>query len=116
MKDNIVKSKSYLFAVRVINLYKYLVETHKEFVLSKQILRCGTSIGANVAEATDAQSHADFIHKMSIALKEARETEYWLSLLTDTEYIDKKQHDSLNIDCTELLKLLTTIIKSAKHK
>ncbi|WP_368124672.1 four helix bundle protein, partial [Bacteroides faecis] len=87
MKDNVVKDKSLEFAVRIVNLYKFLVNEQKEFVMSKQILRSGTSIGANIREAEQAQSRADFINKLNIALKEANETEYWLELLIRTEYI-----------------------------
>lgn len=89
MKDNVVKDKSLEFAVRIVNLYKFLVNEQKEFVMSKQILRSGTSIGANIREAEQAQSRADFINKLNIALKEANETEYWLELLIRTEYITR---------------------------
>ena len=91
MKDNVVKDKSLEFAVRIVNLYKFLVNEQKEFVMSKQILRSGTSIGANIREAEQAQSRADFINKLNIALKEANETEYWLELLIRTEYITREQ-------------------------
>ncbi len=114
-KENILKDKSYKFALRVIKLYKYLVEEKKEFVLSKQVLRAGTSIGANITEGNQAQSKADFIHKLSIAHKEAFETEYWLCLLRDSQYITEKQSESLIIDCNELQKILTTSIKTAKN-
>lgn len=109
-----VEIKSKKFAVRIINLYKYLVNEKKEFVLSKQILRSGTSIGANVKEGEFAQSTSDFISKMSIALKEASETEYWLELLYETNFITAGQYDSLKADCKELIKLLISIIKSSK--
>ena len=115
MTENPVKDKSYKFAVRVVKLYKYLTEEKKEYILSKQLLRSGTSIGANVKEAIHAESRADFIHKLSIALKEASETEYWLELLRETEYIDQPQFDSINADCQELLKLLISIIKTSKQ-
>ena len=92
MKDNVVKDKSLEFAVRIVNLYKFLVNEQKEFVMSKQILRSGTSIGANIREAEQAQSRADFINKLNIALKEANETEYWLELLIRTEYITREQY------------------------
>ncbi len=105
-KENVLKTKSYAFALRVIKLYKHLSESKKEFVLSKQVLRSGTSIGANVAEANQAQSKADFIHKLAIALKESFETDYWLNLLRDSEYISGKQANSLLEDCNELQKLL----------
>ncbi len=113
-KENVVLEKSYAFAVRIIKLYKYLSKEKKEFVLSKQILRCGTSIGANVEEAEGGISKKDFTAKMSIAYKEARETSYWLRLLNDTEYIEGQAFDSLKNDCDELLRILYTIIKSAK--
>ena len=101
MKDNVVKDKSLEFAVRIVNLYKFLVNEQKEFVMSKQILRSGTSIGANIREAEQAQSRADFINKLNIALKEANETEYWLELLIRTEYITREQYESINNDSTE---------------
>lgn len=87
MKENIVKDKSYAFAIRVVKLYKYLIDTKKEFVLSKQFLRSGTAIGALIREAEHGESKADFIHKLSIALKEANETDYWICLLKDTDYL-----------------------------
>ena len=117
MKDgNIIRTKSYQFAVRVVNLYKLLVGDRKEFVLSKQLLRSGTSIGANVREAEHAESKADFIHKLSIALKEANETEYWLDLLKETSYLNNSEYISIQIDIKEILKLLTSIIKTSKQK
>lgn len=112
--DNIVVDKSKNFAVRIIKLYKYLSDEKKEFVLSKQVLRSGTSIGANVKEAIRGQSKADFSAKMNIALKEASETEYWLELLFETEYISKQQFESIYEDCIELIKLLTSIVKSSR--
>ena len=105
--------RSFEFAVRIVNLYKFLVKEHKEYVLSKQLLRCGTSIGANIAEAQRGQSHADFLAKMSIALKEANETYYWLRLLYRTDYLNKQQFDSLEKDIQELLGILMTICKTA---
>jgi four helix bundle protein len=113
-KENILKDKSYKFALRVVKLYKFLVEDKKEYVLSKQVLRAGTSIGANITEGNQAQSKADFVHKLSVANKEAFETEYWLCLLRDSQYITEKQAESLIIDCNELQKILTTSIKTAK--
>ena len=95
MKENAVADKSFEFAVRIVKLYKYLVQEHKEYVLSKQLLRCGTSIGANIAEAQRGQSKADFTAKMSIALKEANETEYWLKLLYRTDYLNQSQYISM---------------------
>lgn len=114
MKKNVIKDKSYHFAIRIINLYKYLKENKKEFLLSKQILRSGTSIGALIEEAIQAESKPDFVHKLSIALKEANETNYWLRLLKDTFYLNEKEQISILIDCEELQKLLTSIIKSSK--
>ena len=116
MKDSIVRNKSYSFALKVIKTYKYLTQEQREFVLSKQALRSGTSIGALVREAEHAQSDADFIHKMNIALKEANETEYWLMLLKDSEYIDEKTSFSIHTDCDELIRLLVSIVKSSKDK
>ena len=109
--ENTIVDKSKAFAVRIINLYKYLCDEKKEFVLSKQLLRSGTSIGANVKEAIRGQSKDDFAHKMNISLKEASETEYWIELLCETDYITKQQFDSIIADCTELIKILTSIIK-----
>ena len=108
--SNIIVEKSFEFAVRIINLRRYLAEEHKEYVLSKQLLKSGTSIGANVSEAQRGQSKADFIAKMSIALKEANETQYWLKLLYRTDYLPKTQFDSMNTDIYELLSLLTAIL------
>jgi len=114
MKENIVKDKSYRFALRVISAYKFLSEEKREFVLSKQMLRSGTAIGALVREAEQAQSRADFIHKMNISLKEANETEYWLMLLKDSDYIDEKSFTSIQKDCNELICLLVSIVKTTK--
>ena len=113
-KQNLIVDKSMAFAVRIVNLYKYLKVTHSEYVLSKQVLRSGTSIGANVKEATRAQSKADFNTKMHIAMKEAVETEYWLELLEKTEYITKAQAASMLADCVELIKILIAITKTVK--
>ncbi|MFI3285723.1 MAG: four helix bundle protein [Rikenellaceae bacterium] len=113
-KENIIADKSKSFAIRVIKLYQYLKSERQEYVLSKQLLRSGTSIGANVKEAIRGQTKADFISKMNIALKEASETEYWLELLFETEYIDKKQFDSIYSDNQEVLKLLMSIVKTSK--
>ena len=115
MKDNIVKNKSFEFAIEIIKLYKFLCEQKKEFVMSKQLLRSGTLIGANVRESEYAESRLDFIHKMSIALKEANESEYWLELLVQSNYLDKKLQQKINLQLTEILKLLTAIIKSSKY-
>ena len=111
---NIIEDKSFAFAIRIVNLCKYLSETKKEFVLSKQLLRSGTSIGANVAEAEQAQSTPDFVSKMNIALKEASETKYWIRLLTSTNYLTEAESVSILNDCVELEKILVSIIKSSK--
>ena len=113
MKENTIKEKSYRFALRVVKLSKYLNE-QKEFIISRQLLRSGTAIGALVRESEFAESRADFIHKMQIALKEANETEYWLSLLKDSEYITPTMHQSIKPQIDELISLLVSIIKSAK--
>ena len=115
MAENVVKDKSYKFAVRIVGLYKYLANEKKEYVLSRQVLRSGTSIGANIKEAIQAESRADFIHKMAIALKEASETEYWLELLKETDFLNQEHYDSIQADCQELLRLLTSIVKSSKQ-
>ena len=114
MKKNIVKDKSFSFALRIVMLSRYLQIEKKEFVLSKQVIRSGTAIGALVREAEHAESKADFIHKMSIALKEANETLYWLDLLQGSEYIDQKNFSSIQSDSDELIRLLVAIVKSAK--
>ena len=114
--ENIVADKSKMFAVRIVKLYQYLCTEKREFVLAKQLLRSGTSIGANVKEAIRGQSKADFISKMSIALKEASETEYWLELLYETDFLDKNQFQSIYADNQELLKILTSIIKSSSER
>ncbi len=114
--NNVVKDKSYKFSLRIIKLYKHLCEEKKEFVLSKQILRSGTSIGANIEEAIGGFSPKDFLYKLTISYKEARETHYWLRLLHDSGYLNDVSFQSILSDCEELLKLLTTIIKSTKSK
>lgn len=113
--ENVVKQKSFAFAKRIVKLCRFLRETKGEFVLTKQLLRCGTSIGANVAESQFAQSRPDFITKLSVALKEAGETDYWLRLLHETDYLTKEQFMSIMRDCDELEKLLITILKSTKE-
>jgi four helix bundle protein len=113
-KKNIIKEKSFAFAIDIVNLYKVLSEK-KEFVLSRQVLRSGTSIGANVRESEHAQSKADFIHKLSISLKEANETEYWLDLLYETKYLSDIEFQNLKPKIIELLRLLTSIIKTSKN-
>ena len=114
MKENVVRDKSKEFAVRVVKLYQYLCDEKKEFTLSKQLLRSGTSVGANVKEALRGQSKADFSAKMSIALKEISETEYWLEILHETNYLSKTQFSSIYSDCQELLKILHSIVKTSK--
>ena len=116
MKENVIKEKSLLFAIRIVNLYKYLTSEQKEFVIAKQLLRSGTSIGANIREAEHAQSRADFINKMNISLKEANESEYWLELLFKTGYVNQTQYESIYNDCVELNKLLISIVKTTKNK
>ncbi len=113
-EPNLIVDKSMTFAVRIVNLYKYLNDRHAEYVMSKQLLRCGTSIGANVKEATRAQSKADFNTKMHIAMKEAVETEYWLELLEKTNYLTQAQAESMLTDCVELIKILIAITKTVK--
>ena len=113
--DNVIEDKSFRFAIRIVNLYRYLCRDQKEYILSKQVLRAGTSIGANVAEAQQAQSRADFVAKLSIALKETSETKYWLRLLKATGYIDGAISRSIYADCIELGKILVTILKSTKQ-
>lgn len=112
--DNIILSKSFNFAVRIVNLYKYLCNDKKEFILSKQLLRSGTSIGANVKEAINAQSRSDFLSKMNISLKEAGEDEYWIELLMATEYLNEKEGNSILNDCVEIKKILHSIVKKIK--
>ena len=116
MKDNILYTKSMAFAIRCVNLYKHLTTEKKEFVLSKQLLRSGTSVGANIRESRNAQSPADFINKLSIALKEADETQYWFELLHHTDFITDEEFSSINADVDELISILTSVIKKAKTK
>ena len=113
---NIIESKSFKFAVRIVNLYKHLTSIKKEYVLSKQLLRSGTSIGANVSEAQKAQSKADFYTKICIALKEANETLYWLRLLNETDYLTQKEYDDISADIDEIISILTSICKNTKIK
>jgi len=115
LKDNIVKDKSYNFALRIVKLNKYLTKNHSEYVLSKQILRCGTSIGANVEEALGGVSRKEFINKLSISYKEARETHYWLRILHDSSYISKSMFVSIENDCLELCKILFSIIRTSRN-
>lgn len=114
-RPNVIKDKSFAFALRIVNLNKFLVEK-KEFVLSKQLLRSGTAIGALVREAEHAESTADFIHKMAIAQKEANESDYWIELLYQSKFIEKSQYDSIISDIRELNKILASIIITSKEK
>ena len=114
MNSNI-ENKSFLFSVRIVKLARYLQEEKKEYILSKQLIRSGTSIGANIVESQQAQSRADFISKLSIALKEASETNYWLRLLNATDYLSESEFTSIIADCRELEKILTSIIKTARR-
>ena len=114
MSENVIENKSFDFAIRVVNLYKHLSAEKKELILSKQLLRSGTSIGANVAEGERAQSKADFYAKMSVALKEANETEYWLRLLYKTEYLTQNQFESIHSDIKEIIAILTSICKTSQ--
>jgi len=116
MSKSIVGEKSYQFAIRIVNLYKLLCEEKKEYVLSKQLLRSGTAIGALLKEAEHGQSKLDFLNKVNIALKEANETAYWIMLLKDTGYITSKEFDSIIRDAEELIKMLVTIVKTTKTK
>ncbi|NDW12030.1 four helix bundle protein [Bacteroides sp. 214] len=115
-KDNIIQEKSFAFAIRIVNLYKYLYEERKEYILSKQVLRSGTSIGANVEESIGGQSEKDFISKLSIAYKEARETIYWLKLLFATDYLNQEQADSLLEDAEEICKIIGKIQITIKNR
>ena len=115
MRESVLKIKSYKFAIRVVKLYQFLIKEKKEFVLSKQILKSGTAIGALIREAEFAQSRADFTNKMNIALKEASETIYWLEILKDTGYIDDKLFSSLNNDCEEFIRMLVSTVKTSKN-
>ncbi len=114
MKKNVLRDKSFNFAVRVVNMYKYLISEKKEYVLSKQLLRSGTAIGALYREAEQAESKADFIHKLAIAQKECNETMYWLELLYKTEYLNKSVFESINTDAAALIRIITRIIKTTK--
>jgi four helix bundle protein len=114
LKDNIIQKKTFSFALRIINLYKYLKDTKREFVISKQLLRSGTSIGANVEEAIGGQSRVDFVSKLSVAYKEARESAYWVRLLGEAGYLSKKESDSLTQDLDEILRIIGRIQKTIK--
>ena len=115
MKENIIKTKSFLFSVKIVNLYKILSLEKKEYVMSKQLLRSGTAIGALVRESEHAESKADFVHKLSISIKEANETEYWLDLLYETSFLDASTFVAFQQDIKELLKILISIIKTTKQ-
>ena len=114
VENNVLAEKSIAFAIRIVNCYKYLTKQKRESVMSKQILRSGTSIGANVHEAIYAQSKADFVNKMNISLKEAGETSYWLTILFKTDYIDSSMYESLDSDLKSILKIIASTIKTAK--
>ncbi|MFH6943957.1 four helix bundle protein [Flavobacterium sp. FlaQc-50] len=116
MKENVIQDKSFLFAVRIINLYKHLTTVKKEFVLSKQILRCGTSIGANVEESIGGRSDKEFLFKLEISYKEARETIYWLKLLKATDYISVNEFESIYAEADEICRILAKIIITLKGK
>lgn len=115
-KDNIIVTKSYSFALRIVKLYNYLNSNKKEYAISKQLLRSGTSIGANVEESIGGASRKDFVNKMKIAYKEARETHYWIRLLKDSDYLEKKLANSILKDCEELIKISGKIISTSKSK
>ena len=115
MSDSVIENKSFQFAIRIVNLYKHLTTEKKEYVLSKQLLRCGTSIGANVSEAEHGQSRADFYSKLSISLKEAHETYYWLRLLYETNFLSEKEFVSLETDIKEIIIILTSICKTTQN-
>ena len=116
MKENPTYQKAMSFAIRIVNVYKYLIEEKSERVMSKQLLRSGTSIGANFCESLSAESELDFIHKLAISQKEANETLFWLELLNKTDYLSDKQYESLESDCSELRKIITSIILTTKQK
>ena len=113
--DNVIVQKSYAFSLRCVKLYKYLCSRDGNYIIGKQLLRSGTSIGANVREALRAQTRPDFITKLNVALKEASETEYWIELLRDSDYISSSQAESMLADCVEWLKILTSIVKKSKE-
>lgn len=115
-KDNIIQQKSFAFAIRIVNLYKYLITEKNEFVLSKQLLRSGTSVGANIEESIGGQSEKDFLSKISISYKEARESTYWLKLLLATDYLNKEEAESLLLDAEEICKILGSIQKTIKSR
>jgi len=114
--ENVIQEKSYAFAIRIVKLYRYLTEKKSEYVLSKQVLRSGTSIGANIEEGIGGQSQKDFFAKLNIAYKEARETHYWLRILRDTGYLSAKESAAILSNCDEILKIIGSIIKTMKMK
>jgi len=114
MAENVVRDKSKAFAIRIVKLFQYLTSRKQEYILSKQLVRSGTSIGANVKEAIRGQSKADFAAKMNIALKEASESEYWIELLHETGYLTDREFNDIIADCVELIKLLTSIVKTSR--
>ncbi|MCF8284764.1 MAG: four helix bundle protein [Sphingobacteriales bacterium] len=116
MTENIIKTKSFKFAIDIVNTYKSIIENKKEYELSKQLLRSGTSIGANIREGLNAQSLKDFIHKFSIAQKETDESLYWLELLKETNYITSDQFEKMNEKCLEIMKIISKIIVTSKNK
>ncbi len=115
-KDNFIVKKSYSFALEIIKIYKFLINEKKEYVISKQMLRCGTSVGANIHEAIASESKKDFTHKLGIAVKEARETSYWLNLLKDSDYLSDEQFKNLNKNCDEVIRILNSIILTTKER
>jgi four helix bundle protein len=114
MKENVLKKKSFDFALRIVKMYKYLQDEKKEFIMSKQLMRSGTSVGAMVREAEFGESKTDFVHKMAIAQKEINESIYWLELLNASDYLTNQQFESINADAVEIIKLITASIKTAK--
>ena len=114
MGNDVMRTKSFAFAIRIVRLFQFLQGIKKEYVLAKQLLRCGTAVGSMIREAEHAESKADFIHKMAVAQKEINEALYWLELLTATDYLTKEQFDSVNADAIEILRMLTSTIKTAK--
>ena len=114
VKENVIKIKSFAFSIRIVRLYQYLCDNRKEFVMSKQLLHCGTSVGALIREAEQAESRSDFIHKLGVAQKEINETIYWLELLRATDYLAELEFKSINQNAIEIIKILTSIIKSTK--
>ena len=114
MKENVIKTKSFAFSIRIVRLYQYLCDNRKEYVMSKQLLRCGTSIGALIREYEQAESRSDFIHKLGIAQKEINEAIYWLELLRATDYLGELEFKSIHQDAIQIIKILTSIIKSTK--